>query len=208
MKLDIPLKCTCGKLRGVAHVPQKDVGSRVVCLCDDCQTYAHYLGRAQDILDANGGTDIIPVVPANLEIVEGIEHLRCVRLSHKGLFRWYTGCCKTPIANTLATPKSPYAGVVHLIMDHKAHGKTRDEELGPVSARIHARFGIGPLPSNSYDKAPAKLIFKTIRFLLSSLLRRQFEPSPFVSTETGALKVEPYVMTLEERQKFRAFAKN
>ena len=34
--------------------------NRVVCYCDDCQAFLHYLKRA-DLLDAHGGTDIVQV---------------------------------------------------------------------------------------------------------------------------------------------------
>ena len=35
----------------------------MVCYCDDCQAFLHYLGRA-DLLDALGGTDIVQMAPA------------------------------------------------------------------------------------------------------------------------------------------------
>jgi hypothetical protein len=39
-------------------------------------------------------------------------HLRLMRLSEKGLLRWYAGCCDTPLFNTMATPKVPFVGVL------------------------------------------------------------------------------------------------
>ncbi len=63
--MNIPLKCKCGALRGLANDVSPTTGKRIICLCDDCQAYAYYLGRPE-ILDANGGTDVIPVAPARL----------------------------------------------------------------------------------------------------------------------------------------------
>ena len=37
--------------------------NRMVCYCDDCQAFVHYLGHA-DLLDAHGGTDIVQMAPA------------------------------------------------------------------------------------------------------------------------------------------------
>ena len=60
--------------------PQKV--NRVVCYCDDCQAFAHQLGRA-DLLNAQGGTDIVQVAPASLTFVKGQEHIAGVRLTPK-----------------------------------------------------------------------------------------------------------------------------
>ena len=111
--MDIPLKCSCGAMRGFVHDISSQRGHRTVCMCNDCQAYAHYLGQAITVLDANGGTDVVPVAPANLEITQGIENLKCLRLTEKGMLRWYAGCCNTPIANSAAISKIPFAGLIH-----------------------------------------------------------------------------------------------
>src|SRR6218665_2143157 len=95
-KIAIELECECGKVKGFTHT---DARSRFVCLCNDCQAYAVELGTAARTLDKNGGTEILPVYPADTKIVTGREQLRCLRLSDKGMYRWYADCCKTPIAN-------------------------------------------------------------------------------------------------------------
>src|SRR5713226_4481912 len=118
MTMNVQLKCNCGALRGVASGISKSSGNRIVFMCDDCQAYAHFLGRAKEILDDNGGTDVFPVTPSNLKITHGIENLKCLRLTDKGMIRWYAGCCKTPIANSMPSPRAPFAGVIHTIMNH------------------------------------------------------------------------------------------
>jgi hypothetical protein len=35
------------------------------------------------------------------------DAMGCLRLSDKGVFRWYTDCCRTPIGNTAASPRFP-----------------------------------------------------------------------------------------------------
>ena len=92
MSTRVDLRCQCGAVRGLANTVAPDTGMHVVCMCDDCQAFAHFLER-DDVLDASGGTAIFQLRPAQLEITAGREHLRCMRLSEKGLLRWYAGCC-------------------------------------------------------------------------------------------------------------------
>jgi len=202
MAQGVSLRCACGSLRGVASSSSESLG-RIVCMCDDCQAYAHYLGRATDILDSNGGTDVFPLAPSNLRITHGLENLRCLRLTHKGLFRWYAGCCKTPIANTMSSAKIPFAGVIHTIMDHSGDGKTREEALGPIRAKVWGKYGTGNLPQDAHQTASLGIIIRTIRFLLFAWIRRQHIPSPFFDPATFKPKVEPYILTSDEREDLR-----
>jgi hypothetical protein len=132
MTMNVSLKCRCGSFRGVASDISSSTGSRIICYCDDCKAYAHYLGQSKEVLDSNGGTDVFPVTPCKLKITHGAENLKCLRLSDKGMFRWYAGCCKTPIANSMPTHKIPFAGVISTIMCHANDHITRDEALGPI----------------------------------------------------------------------------
>ena len=50
--MDLPLRCSCGAWRGVLREVTPGSDNRVVCYCDDCQSIAHSLGRAPEILDA------------------------------------------------------------------------------------------------------------------------------------------------------------
>ena len=92
MPMDVPLKCNCGTVRGVAREVSESNGNRLVCYCDDCQYFAHFLGRAEDILDPHGGSDIFQMAPARIEIIEGESAIACVRLTPGGLMRWYSDC--------------------------------------------------------------------------------------------------------------------
>lgn len=202
--MNIPLQCQCGKLQGMALDISAEKNHRTICYCDDCQCFAYFLGHAKDILDANGGTDITPIAPAQIKITQGSEHLKCMRLSEKGMYRWYTGCCKTPIANTMSNYKFPYAGTIHSIMNHKATGKTREEALGPIFSRLQGKFGISPLPPGTSEKASFKFILSVIQFLVPALLFKKYKPSPFF-TDDGIARVEPYVLSLQERSTLRAY---
>src|SRR5271170_7107234 len=128
MSSTVPLRCRCGAVRGVMTDVSPVTGNRVICHCNDCQAFARFLGQ-DGVLDARGGTDIFQVAPSQIRVTEGADHLVCVRLSEKGLFRWYAGCCKTPIGN-MAGARFPFIGVVGAFMDTGAGGKMADDILG------------------------------------------------------------------------------
>jgi hypothetical protein len=64
MSKNAALSCSCGDVRGLVTSVSPNTVNRVVCYCDDCQAFLHHLGRAE-LLDAQGGTDIIQIAPAS-----------------------------------------------------------------------------------------------------------------------------------------------
>ena len=176
-------------------------GTRVVCMCRDCQTYAHWLDRADDILDANGGTEVFQLTPAQVEISSGHEHIRCMRLSPKGPMRWYTGCCRTPIGNTLDSPRMPFWGLPTLFV--AASNDERDAALGPVRGRLFAGQGVPPIPEDGHERIPPALMFRTARLLARGFVLGAHRPSPVFDAE-GTPLVEPTVLTREQRREAQA----
>src|SRR6516165_11874687 len=87
--LDLPLRCRCGYMRGVASDVSPSNGFRFVCYCKDCQAFARFLERP-DVLDPTGGTDIFQMPPTHVKLSAGTDAVRCLRLSAKGVLRWYT----------------------------------------------------------------------------------------------------------------------
>ena len=82
--VDMPMRCRCGHMRGVASAVSPSAGFRFVCYCKDCQAFARFLERP-DILDAGGGTDIFQLPPSQVTFIAGLDALRCVRVSDKVL---------------------------------------------------------------------------------------------------------------------------
>lgn len=66
------IQCECGKFRAELEKFPKNTPGRAICYCDDCQTYLHYLGRS-DLLDSAGGTQIIPVYPSEMKVLQGLD---------------------------------------------------------------------------------------------------------------------------------------
>lgn len=186
---NLALQCRCGQIKGRAIKVYPTDGTRVVCYCRDCQAFAKVLNAADRVLDAQGGTDIYQLPPARLQIHQGQEQIRCLRLSEKGLYRWYAGCCNTPIANTLA-PRIPLVGLLHsFISDPDADAKT-----GPVRARVNLGSATGEVPREDVRAAPArgyvrKLLFKMLCWKLSGKGR----PTPFFTA--GKPITEPRIIT-------------
>ena len=98
MNLAVDVGCRCGEVEGRLDNAARETVNRIVCYCDDCQAFVHYLGRA-DLLDEHGGSDIVQVAPASLAYTRGNDRIAGVRLKPKGLYRWYASCCKTPLGN-------------------------------------------------------------------------------------------------------------
>ena len=135
----ISLKCKCGEVQGsVSHVSPR-VGNHVVCYCEDCQAFARYLSKEGGIMDEWGGTEIYQTAPWHINIDKGLQQLRCLRLKPKGLYRWYTACCNTPVGNTISA-KFPFTGLIHSFMekDEQTAGK-----LGPVKGYHKLESAIG-----------------------------------------------------------------
>ncbi len=176
-------------------------GYRAICLCDDCQAYAHHIQRT-DVLDTNGGTDVFPITPARLKITKGLEHLRCVRLSPNGMYRWYAGCCNSPIANTPASQALGYVGVVNTILEKKNSKAQLVESFGPIQARIQGRFGRGELPPKTSQTVAPAFLLRVLKFVILGWVRGDKRPSPFFDRD-GRPVVQPYVLSKKERMDLR-----
>ncbi len=181
-----PLACRCGAVRGTLdHVGS--VGNHVVCYCIDCQTYAHHLERA-DVLDDHGGSAVYQSRPSAMQITQGRDQVRCLRLSPKGTLRFYAGCCNTPMANMAANPRAPFVGVPLTFF-------AEPDSAPPVRVRVMGKYAHGS-PDGAHASAPADFILQAGARLAVDLLRGHHRPSPF----DGEPAIERTVLTLEERQ--------
>ena len=79
------MRCSCGTVRGVARDVAPSTVNHCFCYCDDCQAFAHFLGRADEILDAHGGTEITQMSQANVVFTAGADKIAAMRLAPKGI---------------------------------------------------------------------------------------------------------------------------
>lgn len=189
----LPLRCACGALRGEL-VAEPDRGARGVCHCDDCQAYARWLGR-DDLLDEHGGTEVIQTWPARVRLGEA-EVLALVKLSPKGLHRWYAGCCRTPVANSLGSAKMPFNGVIRRVID--VDDATVTAIWGPAHG-VQGRFAPGGCPPGVDRSASLGVIAGAAGILWRGWRAGAHAPSPWFDAEGRPVR-EPRVLSAEERR--------
>src|SRR5258708_6588538 len=162
MSKDAELHCRCGEIHGRVTNASPETVNRVVCYCDDCQAFLHHLGRT-DLLDAHGGTDIVQVAPASLSFDRGNQRIAGLRLTPKGLYRWYASCCKTPLGNTLG-PAIPFIGIIAKAFD--VAGQMPDDLFGKPIASIQRKYAIGSAPKDS-TRLQLRVLLRAFRMVLA-----------------------------------------
>lgn len=201
MSSNVAVRCRCGEVEGLVRNVSPATVTRVVCYCDDCQAFAHRLGRA-DLLDASGGSDIVQVAPSTVTFSRGAEHIAGLRLSPKGLYRWYTDCCKTPVGNTLK-PAIPFVGIVAQAFDVGAGGRALDDVAGAPRGRILGKFAIGEPPAGS-TKLDLRLLGRAVRAILGWRLTGKAWPNPFFDRAAATTRYPVVVVPAAEREALRS----
>ena len=184
----ISLKCNCGEVKGSAINVTPSSGSRVVCCCSDCQAFAMYLNCNTRIVDEFGGTEVFQMSQSQLKIQQGQDKLKSMRLTKKGLLRWYTSCCNTPIGNTM-NANIPFVGVIHSFIDVPS----RDSVLGPIRAFVQTQHanGVPDYPRHS-AKFPIGITARIIWKMLLWKLQGMHKPSVFFGKD-GQPVVQPII---------------
>ncbi len=174
------LSCACGEMKW--HVAPNADGTHLICHCKDCASFARHL-QQEEYLE-NGGTELFQCLPDDIVFDAGKENLKMLRLSPTGLFRWYAGCCNTPIANTL--PRNlPFAGVI-LPKGRSDFGRLKCVFKGDQA----------PVPVKERGVSPTVFkIFK--RMVLALIIGRR--SSPFWADAKTAC-VEAQILSKEERK--------
>lgn len=139
MARDVKISCGCGKVTGVIRGLGASNSNHVMCPCNGCQSYAHFLGRADDMLDDKGFSNIFQIDPKTFEIHEGMDHVAGVRITRTGPIRWYADCCKTPLGNTLPRGGIAFLGVLPICTGHKGGSSAVVDMVGPARGIANAR---------------------------------------------------------------------
>jgi hypothetical protein len=192
------LRCRCGKVEGRVTGAAPSAVNRIICYCDDCQAFAHHLGRA-DVLDASGGTDIVQVAPSALAFPAGAEHVAAIRLTPKGLYRWYASCCKTPIGNT-SGPGLPFVGLLARGFD--ASADELDALFGKSRGGFLGKFAIGTPPEGSTRLNP-RLIASAVGNIAYWRLSGKTWPHPFFDRSTRTPTRPVVTLSTAERDSLR-----
>ena len=188
--MDLTFACRCGALRGVLHEADAADGCPIVCYCRDCRAAARHLGVTGD-LHPGGGSPIFQTLPARIEITDGADRLGCLRLSPKGLHRWFAACCDTPIANTGGMPRLPVAGMWRPMF-------ADDAALGPAGARVFTQQAVPRGEGPRRNSGLAGVVAGLVRRGVSALAAGRLQEGPFFDA-SGAPRATPTVLTGPER---------
>lgn len=183
------IRCQCGQFR--AQLVGEGTHNHIHCYCNDCRAFAHFLGQGEQVLDAHGGTEIVQVSQARLQLIQGSEHLAAVRLSDKGMLRWYTACCKSPIGNTMPDPKMAFIGLIHTALDRARI----DQDFGPVTACFETQSATGE--TKPVQKGVMPVIFRFMWMTIAARISGSYKRSPLFDAEEQAI-VKANILTSEQ----------
>lgn len=192
---ELPIRCQCGSVTGVISDASPKTTTRLVCMCEDCQAYAQHLGRT-DMLDEYGGTEVAQTTPSRVTFESSAnEHICGLRLGPKGLYRWYAGCCQTPLANTLGA-KLPFIGVMAICLEGI-------DAVGPVLARVNGRQSPKGIPPDGHARAPLGIMLRAMAHIGKGVLQSASQPNPFFGPDSTP-RFAITVLELEQREALRA----
>ena len=180
-----------GKFRIVTNARADGQSRRL--LCDDCQAFAHQLGRA-DLLDAKAAptssrSRLRRSPSSRADLIAGL------RLTPKGLLRWHTTCCNTPIGNTLS-PAVPFVGIVAQAFE--IGPQKADDVFGAPVGAIFGKCAIGQPPAGSTGMN-LSLLLRAIGKVLGWRLRGRAWPHPFFKRDTSEPVYPLTVLSAEQR---------
>jgi hypothetical protein len=190
------------------------------------------LNQAEVQLDHQGGTDILQISPAQFRITQGGEHLGNLMLSPKGIYRWHTSCCQTPICNTTTKAAMPYVGllannissIAQTSSDKNRRQSVTDADNNNIeepftdenrAAHLNDAFGPVMYGVGAGEKHPMnadwpiakgfgfKGMFGTLKNMLTWRLRGDHKRSIFIDSISGEPLVVPTLLTREQRKAAR-----
>lgn len=183
------ISCDCGEFKAELAAFPKNTPGRLACYCKDCQAYLNRIERS-DVLDEYGGSEIIPVYPNELKILQGKESLKCYRLSRKGLFRWTAGCCNSPLFNT--KPGFPWTGIFHTAYTNS--DPTVLQSLGAIKSRIFGRDATGQPPFKIANTLNVKAMLCVMPFVIKGKLLNKSRGSDLFESDELTPIVKPEIL--------------
>ena len=198
MSNQLSLSCRCGAVTGYVAVEDLSAVPRYVCYCDDCQAFIRYLGCADDVFDACGGTEVVHARPANLHLESGTEHLRSVDLRGGGTLRWFAACCGSPIGSTPKSPAFPFVSLVTTFICDTPEKAS----IGPIRGRLMLKYAYGDVEPLRNEALPALAMFlKVARIILIERLLRRHRITPFFQAGGSSPVSPPHALTAQERER-------
>jgi hypothetical protein len=133
-----------------------------------------------------------------VRIEQGVERLRSLRLHGKGMIRWYTECCRSPLGNTMSM-RVPFVGLPTVVFAERPHESVIGKAVG-----ANAKSAISPPPGDAYQVISVRWALGAATQLFGWWIRGKGTPTPYFDPSTGAPRVAPTVLSAEERTRFGA----
>jgi hypothetical protein len=173
---------------------------RAVCYCTDCQAYARFL-RTPGVVDQDGGTEVVASLPKHVHFTAGLEVLGCMSLSERGLLRWYSSCCNTPVGNTPRNPKLPYVGVIHSCLETSL--PTIESSFGPLHMAVNTKSARNKVRSTPIASTVGLLTL--MKVVLRARLTGEYKINPFFMPGSRISIRQPRVLSNSEREQVYRF---
>lgn len=196
--IDLPTRCRCGHVAGTVLDVSPRTVNHAICYCRDCRAYARWLGKLE-LLDSAGGSDIVQAALGRVRFSEGLDALACMRLSPKGMHRWYADCCRTPVGNTMLG--LPFIGLAASFLD-PARPRPLEASCGPAVA-IQEQSATGPVPGGVHRLAQVRSIAHAARLFATWMVTGAARPTPLFDDAIRTPRVTPRVLSREERDALR-----
>ena len=174
-----PFACACGEVSGHLSVRPPRGATHLVCHCDDCLTAEVAMGQPYP---GSAGVAVVQTTPDRVHFESGADRLAILRLSPKGLYRWYAACCGVPLFNTPVKMGVPYVALV-------ARRAIAPEDLGRVAAHVNA---------GSENRGALRAIPGIIGRTLAARVTGRWKQTPFFA-EDGSPVAEAHVLTRAQR---------
>lgn len=183
---DTAFSCTCGQLRGTIRDLSPATAIRATCFCADCRAAELWHGQPDPGAE---GVDLAMLDPARLRLDAGAANLGVIRLSPKGILRWYATCCGARLFNTVQSPRFVF---VTILSNRVAH----PERLGPERARAFITR-----PDGKRGHRNAHLLYlPMIGRSLARALTGGWRDNPLFDRATGRPLADPRILTRAERR--------
>lgn len=186
---DISFACQCGATQWSCRSDRS--AARLKCYCKDCQAFANHL-NASKALDEHGGTDLVQTNPMGAQITKGRDNIAALRLSPKGLMRWYTTCCNTPVANTLSNPGVAF---LSLMLTNAQNGA---DQFGPVICHANTKCAHGDGAPTS-DYGIGKMMRKFAKRAVGARISGAYKDNPFFNFPERTPIATTTVLTKDQR---------
>lgn len=188
------IQCKCGAVRG--KLENIGTSNRLICYCTDCRAFAHFLGKTPYVLDEQGGTEIVQVAQQYLRFSQGEDLLSAVRLSEKGMIRWYATCCATPIGNTMASRKTSFIGLIHTCLDRQQ----MDKDFGAEVAVLNTDTAQGQAKPKQHGLLG--VIARFMWIIITSRINGGYKKSPLFNS-SGLPRTTPKILETGELERLK-----